>query len=315
MTIADKSHRWDDGDHATSELSFTLEDFQGLAEIVSAESGIRLTESKAPLVYARLARRLRVLTLPSFLSYRNFIASPEGVRERQFMVEAMTTNVTQFFREPHHFTSLTRDVLPTLIQQARAGGRVRLWSAGCSSGEEPYSIAATVLSMMPDVHQHDFKILATDINSQMLAMGRAGVYASDGTDDATLGEHGRWFRRETVGGKSRLLAHDDLRRIISFRTSNLVSHPWPMNGKFQVIFCRNVLIYFESDIRDGICNRLIEHLLPGGYLFLGHSERVPPATQGLGIVGPTTYRLDPLRRRSDETRCPATPPLQIDEDL
>ena len=191
MSLADRSHRWNDGEQAPSELTFTAEDFQGLAEIVRAESGIRLTESKAPLVYARLAKRLRVLTLPSFLSYRTFIDSEEGARERQLMVEAMPTNVPQFFREPHHFTSLARDVLPGLIQQARSGGRVRIWSAGCSSGEEPYSIAATVLSMMPDVHQFDFKILATDINSQMLARGRAGAYPSDGLNDAALGDQRR----------------------------------------------------------------------------------------------------------------------------
>lgn len=314
MTIADRSQQWNDPDHAPSELTFTAADFQGLADIVSAESGIRLNESKAPLVYARLAKRLRVLTLPSFLSYRTFIASEEGARERQLMVEAMTTNVTQFFREPHHFTSLSREVLPALIQEARSGGRVRIWSAGCSSGEEPYSIAATILSLMPDAHQFDFKILATDINSQMLARGRAGVYRSDELNDAALGDHRRWFRRETVDGKPCLLAHDDLRRLISFRTSNLVSHPWPMSGKFQAIFCRNVLIYFDTDIRDAICTRLIEHLLPGGYLYLGHSERVPPVTPGLSIVGPTTYRLDPLRRRPGETRTLATSPHQTDEN-
>ena len=308
MTIADRSIRRQDGDPAPSDLAFTADDFQGLAEIVRAECGIMLSENKAPLVYARLAKRLRVLTLPSFRSYRTFIASKEGAKERQFMIEAMTTNVTQFFREPHHFTSLSEKVLPRLIQDARSGGRIRIWSAGCSSGEEPYSIAATILSLMPDIHRFDFKILATDINSQMLARGRAGVYASDAATVASLGEHERWFLRENVDGKPSLLVHDDLRRLVSFRTSNLIDQPWPMNGKFQVVFCRNVLIYFDADIRDGICTRLVDHLSPGGYLYLGHSERVPPVTPRLGMVGPTTYQLDPPRQSAGGERNPMTSP-------
>lgn len=307
MTIPDRSPQRHDGDLASSDLAFTADDFQSLAEIVRAECGIMLSENKAPLVYARLAKRLRVLTLPSFRSYRAFIASEQGARERRFMIEAMTTNVTQFFREPHHFTNLAETVLPRLIQEARSGGRVRIWSAGCSSGEEPYSIAATTLSLMPDVHRFDFKILATDINSQMLARGRAGVYASDPATVASLGEHERWFPRETIDGRPGLRAHDDLRRIVSFRTSNLIDQPWPMSGKFQAIFCRNVLIYFDADIRDRICTRLIDHLSPGGHLYLGHSERVPPVTPHLGIVGPTTYQLDPVRQSSGVARDPMTP--------
>ena len=308
MTIPDRAPGRDDRDLTSSDLVFTANDFQGLAEIVRAESGIMLSENKAPLVYARLAKRLRVLTLPSFRSYRAFIASEQGARERQFMIEAMTTNVTQFFREPHHFASLSEKVLPRLIQTARAGGRVRIWSAGCSSGEEPYSIAATILSLMPDVHRFDFKILATDINSQMLARGRAGAYASDPATISSLGEYERWFPRETVDGKPGLRAHDDLRRLVSFRTSNLIDQPWPMSGKFQAIFCRNVLIYFDADIRDRICSRLIDHLSPGGHLYLGHSERAPPVTPHLSIVGPTTYQLDPLRRAPGGARDAMTPP-------
>lgn len=308
MTIADRPILRQDTDPGVSDLTFTPEDFQGLAEIVRAECGIMLSENKAPLVYARLAKRLRVLTLPSFRAYRTFIASEEGAKERQLMIEAMTTNVTQFFREPHHFANLSERVLPRLIQEARSGGRVRIWSAGCSSGEEPYSIAATVLSLMPDVHRFDFKILATDINSQMLARGRAGTYASDAATVASLGEHEKWFLRETIGGKPGLLAHEDLRRLVSFRTSNLIDHPWPMSGKFQVIFCRNVLIYFDADIRDSICTRLIDHLSPGGHLYLGHSERVPPATPGLRIVGPTTYELERCGRSEGGARDPMTSP-------
>lgn len=306
MTIPDRSSRRHDGDLTPSDLDFTADDFQSLAEIVRAECGITLPENKAPLVYARLAKRLRILTLPSFRSYRTFIASEEGANERRLMIEAMTTNVTQFFREPHHFTALSEKVLPRLIQEARSGGRVRIWSAGCSSGEEPYSIAATILSLMPDVHQFDFKILATDINTQMLARGRAGVYPSDAATVASLAGHEGWFRRENINGKPSLLVHDDLRRLVSFRTSNLIEQPWPMSGKFQLIFCRNVLIYFDADIRDRICTRLIDRLSPGGYLYLGHSERVPPATPRLSNVGPTTYQLDPLRQSSGVARDPMT---------
>lgn len=292
MTVAQgSSQKHDEPLTSSSDLIFTADDFLALAEIVRAESGIMLPADKASLVYARLARRLRTLTLPSFRSYRTFIASEQGVGERQRMIEAMTTNVTQFFREPHHFTDLSGQVLPRLIQEARSGGRVRIWSAGCSSGEEPYSIAATVLSVMPDAHKFDFKILATDINRQMLARARAGIYAADAVTVASVAKYEPWFPRRDIDGKPSLLVHDDLRRLVSFRTSNLIDPSWPMSGKFQVIFCRNVLIYFDSDVHDQICGRLVDYLSPDGYLYLGHSERVPSVMPKLQIVGPTSYRL------------------------
>lgn len=291
MTSAQGAGKKRDESLTSTDLIFTAEDFLHLAEIVRAESGIELPADKASLVYARLAKRLRTLTLPSFRSYRTFIASEAGAVERQRMIEAMTTNVTQFFREPHHFANLVSQVLPRLIQEARSGGRVRIWSAGCSSGEEPYSIAATVLSMMPDVHNFDFKILATDINSQMLARARAGVYAADAATLASVANYEQWFPRRDMDGKPSLLVQGDVRRLVSFRTSNLIDQSWPMSGKFQVIFCRNVLIYFDSDVHDRICSRLVDYLSPSGYLYLGHSERVPLVLPNLDIVGPTSYRL------------------------
>lgn len=298
MSVAPGSSQKHDEQLTSSDLIFTTEDFLALADIVRTESGIELPADKASLVYARLARRLRTLTLPSFRSYRSFIASEQGAVERQCMIEAMTTNVTQFFREPHHFADLSSQVLPRLVEAARSGGRVRIWSAGCSSGEEPYSIAATVLSVMPDAHKFDFKILATDINRQMLARARAGVYAADAATLASVAGHEEWFLRREIDGRPSLLVHDDLRRLVSFRTSNLIDLSWPMSGKFQVIFCRNVLIYFEGDVHDRICSRLIDYLSPEGCLYLGHSERVPPAMPNLEIVGATSYRLAPPDRDS-----------------
>lgn len=291
MSIAYGSNQIRDEPSAPSELVFTRDDFLDLAEIIRTESGILLPEAKSSLVYSRLARRLRILTLPSFQSYRTFIASEQGAGERRRMIEAMTTNVTQFFREPHHFSDLASQVLPGLIRKARSGGRVRIWSAGCSSGEEPYSIAATLLSQMHDAHRFDVRILATDINSQMLARARAGVYAADPVTAASVAQYGQWFIPSDVDGKPGLLVSDDLRRLVSFRTSNLIDQPWPMRGKFDVIFCRNVLIYFDTDIHDQICARLVEYLSPGGSLYLGHSERVPREMPNLDIVGATSYRL------------------------
>ncbi len=293
MNIAHGLAQSQDEQSTCFDLDFTSEDFLDLAEIVRAASGIMLPEAKASLVYARLARRLRILTLPSFKSYRTFIASEHGAGERQRMIEAMTTNVTQFFREPHHFAELSSLVLPHLIRKARSGGRVRIWSAGCSSGEEPYSVAATVLSLMPDAHRFDIKILATDINSQMLARARAGIYAADAATIASVAKHEQWFLRRDIEGRPSLLVHDDLRRLVSFRTSNLIDQPWPMRGKFEAIFCRNVLIYFDTDIHDQICARLVEYLSPGGYLYLGHSERVPPVMPDINLVGATSYRFQP----------------------
>ena len=272
------------------EFLFTIEDFRAIAAMLHGDAGIALPESKATLVYSRLAKRLRTLGLASFRDYCGLVASQDGADERMRMLAALTTNVTRFYREPHHFEHLKAKVLPPLLDAARKGARVRLWSAACSSGQEPYSMALTVLSLMPDANDYDVKILATDIDPNMVAEGREGVYGSAAMEPVPAALRDRWFVPVGQGrGEARWGAGQQLRDLVSFRELNLIGD-WPMHGKFQAIFCRNVVIYFNDDTQAQVWSRFAPMLTAGGVLYIGHSERVQgPATAVLKPSGITTY--------------------------
>ncbi|MGV9010944.1 CheR family methyltransferase [Brevundimonas sp.] len=273
------------------EFVFTAEDFRHIAHILHAHAGIALNEGKAALVYSRLAKRLRILGLRSFRDYCALIQGVDGVDERQAMTAALTTNVTRFFREPHHFDHLRDVVMPGLAARARAGGRVRLWSAACSNGQEPYSMAMTVLSVLPEAADLDVRILATDIDPNMVAEGITGVYSQEALEAAPALLRHRWFDKAPAHGPDRLSANDTLRRLVSFKELNLIGD-WPMRGKFDVIFCRNVVIYFDDTTQERVWNRFLPTMAPDATLYIGHSERVSgTATQRLTPSGLTTYRL------------------------
>ena len=273
---------------AQGDFSFTSDDFDRIAALLHQESGIHLQKSKASLVYSRLAKRLRALRIESFRDYCKLVG--EDSAERMNMLAALTTNVTRFFREPHHFEHLKASVLPPLLEAARRGGSVRLWSAGCSSGQEPYSIALTVLSMMPEAASRDIRILATDIDPNMVARGRSGVYDPGELRDLPAEMKRRWFV-PADGGPGSLGVADDLRALVAFRPLNLIA-AWPMRGPFHAIFCRNVVIYFEESTQSTLWGRIVPLLAPGGCLYIGHSERVTgPALAALDSVDITTYRI------------------------
>jgi chemotaxis protein methyltransferase CheR len=279
------------------EFLLTGEDFQNIAAMLHADAGIYLAETKATLVYSRLAKRLRALGLENFRDYCTLIAGSDGVGERQKMLAALTTNVTRFFREPHHFEHLKTHVLMPLAQSARRGRRVRLWSAASSSGQEPYSIALTVLSVLPDAASLDIRVLATDIDPHMIADGRAGLYSESAIADVPPELRRDYFVKTTGHGDKMWAVADDLRDLVAFRELNL-NGPWPMKGQFDAIFCRNVVIYFDEPTQQKIWSRFAPLLLPGGYLYVGHSERVSgPATTAFNSDGITTYRLQGEARR------------------
>jgi chemotaxis protein methyltransferase CheR len=271
------------------EFVFTAEDFRHIAQTLHAHAGIALSEGKAALVYSRLAKRLRVLGLRSFRDYCALIEGVEGVDERQAMTAALTTNVTRFYREPHHFDHLREKVMPALAARARAGGRVRLWSAACSNGQEPYSMALTVLDVLPEAADLDVRILATDIDPNMVAEGAAGIYSEE-----LLSPVPAFGRKhfEPVAGRPGLFSADaTLRRLVSFRELNLIGD-WPMRGKFDVIFCRNVVIYFDDATQEMVWGRFTPMMTPGATLYIGHSERVSgPATTQLQTCGLTAYQM------------------------
>jgi chemotaxis protein methyltransferase CheR len=273
------------------EFQFTAEDFRTIAATLHSAAGIALPESKATLVYSRLAKRLRALGLESFREYCALVTDAKGLDERQQMIVALTTNVTRFFREPHHFEHLKEKVLPPLLASAKRGGAVRIWSAACSNGQEPYSIALTILSMMPDAPEYDIKILATDIDTQMLAEARAGVYSSQ-IVAAVPGElRARWFERD--GDNFRV--SEPMRRLTTFNELNLIGD-WPMRRQFQAIFCRNVVIYFEEETQAKVFSRFLPLMSPEARLYIGHSERVcGEAAARLETDGVTTYRLRSVR--------------------
>ncbi len=273
------------------EFLFTAEDFRRIAAMIHADAGIALTENKATLVYSRLAKRLRSLGLQSFKDYCSLVAGQDGLDERQQMLAALTTNVTRFFREPHHFEHLKQSVLPPLLDAAKRGGKVRIWSAACSSGQEPYSVAVTILNMMPDAAEYDIKILATDIDPNMIQSGREGVYNQDLVAGVNREDLTRWFQpSQTSRGEKAYRVGEAMRTMVAFRELNLIGD-WPMKGRFDAIFCRNVVIYFEEATQSRIWSRFLPYMNKGARLYIGHSERVTgPAVQQLTGDGLTTYQ-------------------------
>ena len=206
------------------------------------------------------------------------------------LIAAMTTNVTRFFREPHHFEHLTDVAMPLLADAARRGGKVRIWSAGCSSGEEPYSIALTVLKAMPDAAEHDILVLASDIDPDMIARAEAGAYPSARLADIPPQMRGTAVETARSGGELQFRLTEKVQKLVRFRQLNLLRE-WPMRGQFNIIFCRNVMIYFDQQTQDSIWSRFARQMSPGGYLYIGHSERIATESLPFELAGQTTYRL------------------------
>ena len=270
------------------EFPFTARNFEQISVLLREHSGIVLNEAKATLVYSRLAKRVRKLGLQSFDEYCEFIETPGGADEHNEMLAALTTNVTRFFREPHHFEHLRQKVLPRLAKAAERGARVRIWSAACSSGEEPYSIAMTLLDVLPGAARHDVRILATDIDPNILAKARTGVYREDAVSPIPAGLRERGLSREREGAEQFWRVRDEVRALISFKPLNLIGH-WPMQGRFDVVFCRNVVIYFDEATQALLWDRFKKVLTPEGRLYIGHSERVD--VEGFVSDGLTIYKL------------------------
>jgi chemotaxis protein methyltransferase CheR len=267
--------------------SLTEAEFARVAAIAHREAGLSLSEGKRAMIASRLGRRLRATGLPDFASYLAHLESDAGHAERDHLISALTTNVTSFFREAHHFHTLETTDLPRLAERARAGGRVRMWSAGCSTGQEPYSLAMCLLRAIPDVGRLDVRVLATDIDTTVLATAARGCYPASQLDSLDPALR-RQFFRETPDGAFEVA--ESLRDMIHFRPLNLIG-AWPIRGPFDAIFCRNVVIYFDAETQAVLWPRLHAMLAPGGVLFIGHSERLDPeSATRLVSDGVTTYR-------------------------
>ncbi len=291
MTFAMSSSRQSDDEVlASGEYPLTRRDLNEIAAMIYSDAGIALNDSKASLVYSRLSKHIRNLGLSGFRAYCQLVASQEGAGERREMLSHLTTNFTRFFRENHHFEHLRDEVLPGLIARAKAGGRVRIWSAASSDGQEPYSIALTVLQAFPNAADYDFKILASDIDPKILAIARQGAYDEQALETVSPAMRKQWFKETEINGRRKFQVDDRLKRVITFNELNLMSQ-WPFKGNFDVIFCRNVVIYFDEPTQVKIWGRFAGLLPVGGHLYIGHSERVSGDPKNdFDNIGITTYR-------------------------
>jgi len=279
---------------ATAELErefpFTAEDFRYLSELVSDRTGIMFADHKKDMVYARLSRRLRQLGMSSFEQYVRILNGENGESEIGHLINALTTNLTRFFREPQQFDHFAEIALPSCIDFLRAerSSRLRIWSAGCSSGEEPYSIAISLLET-PGIKDWNVRVLATDLDTGMLDAAAKGEYESASIKDVSPERRMKHLMPPDSPMRDRWLVTDDLRSLIAFKQLNLIGE-WPMTGLFDVIFCRNVMIYFDPETKRTLITRFFDLLRPGGWLYLGSSETLLDLGDRFERAGPTTYR-------------------------
>jgi len=266
-----------------NDIPLSDSEFERVRRRLYEQAGISLSESKRTLVVARLSRMVRTRNLGSFGALLDRLEGQSDPVEEQEFVNALTTNLTRFWREEHHFTHLVSYVGE--LMKMRPDKRLRIWSAGCSTGQEPYTIALCLLAAYPDLRRWDFKILATDIDTAVLAKAAAATYPVSET--AGLSAERRALFEDVEGGRVRVPAA--AARLISFKPLNLMA-PWPMSGPFDAIFCRNVTIYFDRGTQHDVFSRLAAILRPSGFLYIGHSEHVDAGTTGLKLVGKTVYQ-------------------------
>jgi chemotaxis protein methyltransferase CheR len=280
-------------------------EFQSFRTLVATHSGIALGPHKRALLQARLGRRLRTLGLTTFADYHRLLIEhdPQGEELVRF-INAVTTNKTHFYREPHHFAYLAERWAPAMVGRASRGGEraVRIWSAGCSTGEEPYTIAMTVADALPHADGWSVRILASDIDTDVLERAAAGVYSIDAAGAIPPAVLKRHFLRGTGTSTDLMRVRPSLRSLVAFRRINLLEDQWPSGASFDVIFCRNVLIYFDRPTQQRVIERLGACLKDDGVLVLGHSEGILGMTNGLRHVGHTIYRKEPGDARDHPRR-------------
>lgn len=259
--------------------------FNKISQLTYEMCGINLRAGKEGLVKSRLSKRLRALGLSSFDRYLEYVRKDSSGKELITLIDSLTTNKTSFFREEQHFEFLRSQILPSYREE---GHRMRIWSAGCSSGEEPYSIAILLREEWPAVDRCDVRILATDISTRVLGLAHEAVYEEETVKEinpALLKKHFKCMRESPPRAYH---VNDDVRRMVRLARLNLMD-AWPMRGPFHVIFCRNVMIYFDKQTQMELVRKFWEMLAPGGYLFVGHSESLTASSYRFRYVRPATY--------------------------
>lgn len=273
-----------------NEVKLNEKDFRRISDVIYKHCGINLHSGKKELVRARLAKRLRLLSIKTFPEYIDHALNDPTGNEFTTLVDSISTNLTSFFRENQHFEYLRKNFLPRVIaEKAKTGDRViRAWSAGCSSGEEPYSIAITLLEAIKMERSLTAKILATDISTQILAKAKAGVYDPERVAPVPPGLKQRYLVSEKIDRRKVFKASKALKDIIFFGHLNLMDE-WPIKVPLDFIFCRNVMIYFDKPTQERLVNRYWQNLNPGGLLFTGHSESLTGINHKFRYVQPTIY--------------------------
>jgi chemotaxis protein methyltransferase CheR len=266
--------------------------YQKFAKLVYDSAGISLGDAKRELVKSRLAKRIRTLGLTGFDEYYQHLSKndTEG-NELVLMLDAISTNKTDFFRENQHFTFLSDTILPALMQKARTRGdrRIRVWSAGCSSGEEPYTLAMVIRESLDKSVSWDCKILATDISTKVLHFAHEGLYEESKVNAVPAQHRFACFDKEIGPRGACYRVKPEIRHMVTFRRLNLMNASFPFSGAFDIIFCRNVMIYFDKPTQEALVNKFYKHLAPGGYLFIGHSESLNSLKTPFQFVKPTIY--------------------------
>jgi len=270
--------------YLTREFPMSPGNFSTIQRVAYEFTGIQLSDHKKNMVYSRLARRLRDLDLNDFNAYCKILQLSDHPEHNEF-INAITTNLTSFFRENHHFDYLKNTAIAAVVKKHKSDKRIRIWSAGCSVGEEPYSIAMVVKEIIDN--DWDTKILATDLDSNVVAHGAAGIYDCARIESISVDRKNKWFSKEPGG--SHVKVKNELRELITFKQLNLLES-WPMRGPFDIIFCRNVVIYFDKDTQRVLFDRYADMLVDGGYLFIGHSETLNKVTDRFQSLGKTMYQ-------------------------
>jgi chemotaxis protein methyltransferase CheR len=267
-----------------AEISLTDREFSRIKSRVYQVAGISLSDAKRTLVISRLSKIVRSLELTSFDAYIDYLERGGSATDGQDFVNALTTNLTRFYREDHHFAHL-RSYVASLIAEQPRGSRLRIWSAGCSTGQEPYTIGMDLLTAFPELKRWDLKILATDIDTAVIAKAALGVYP----ESELAGLSAERMRPFTKSSDGTVRVPEAVRQMVSFKPLNLIG-PWPMKGPFDAIFCRNVAIYFDKPTQGEVFGRFSKMLAPQGFLYIGHSENLGSGGDGFRLVGKTIYQ-------------------------
>ncbi|MCX7679724.1 MAG: protein-glutamate O-methyltransferase CheR [Spirochaetes bacterium] len=262
-------------------------EFEYFRNIVYRESGIRLTELKKALVQARLTKRLRQLKINSFTEYCDYVKH-NYYNEIENLINCITTNKTDFFREARHFEFIKQYLIPQWCEKKKR--RIRIWSAGCSTGEEPYSIAIILREHFQPIDVSDVKILATDIDTEVIEKGKRGIYSADAVADVPRELATKYFLKGKGTNEGLFKIKDIVKNMVYFRKLNLLDEKYPMKGKFDLIFCRNVIIYFDRETQRMVFDKFYEYIENDGFLFVGHSETLTGLTSKFALVTNSIYR-------------------------